>query len=153
MKVKRNARLAAVQVIFQYYFSRSDINQIIGDYKNLNDDCLKKQLNNFDSKLFPKIVLGVCKYEKEIKCLVEKNLSENWLYDRVDPTMRAIISLGVFELNYCLNTPHKVIDEYVSIAYLFDKTNTGFVNGILDNLYKIVRKNERKQIIKKYFYL
>ena len=31
MKVKRNARLAAVQVIFQYYFSQSDINKIISD--------------------------------------------------------------------------------------------------------------------------
>ena len=100
---------------------------------------------NFDKKLFEKIVLGVCVNEKKIQYLIEKNLSENWLYERVDPTMRAIISLGVFELSFCLEIPHKVIiNEYVSIAGLFfNKTNTGFINGILDSLSKKIRKNER----------
>ena len=83
--------------------------------------------------------------KKKIQHLIEKNLSENWLYERVDPTIRAIISLGVFELSFCLETPHKVIiNEYVSIAGLFfNKTNTGFINGILDRLSKTIRKNER----------
>lgn len=145
MKVKRNARVAAVQVIFQYYFSRADIKKIIRDFESLNEDSLKEQLNNFDKKLFEKIVLGVCANEKTIQHLIEKNLSENWLYERVDPTMRAIISLGVFELSFCLEIPHKVIiNEYVSIAGLFfNKTNTGFINGILDRLSKTIRKNER----------
>ncbi|MBF96594.1 MAG: N utilization substance protein B [Alphaproteobacteria bacterium MarineAlpha9_Bin4] len=145
MKVKRNARLAAVQVIFQYFFSRADIKKIIKDFDGLNEDSLKRQLNNFDKKLFEKIVFGVSINEKKIQCLIEENLSENWIYERLDPTMRAIISLGVFELNFCLKTPYKVIiDEYVSIADLFfNKTNTGFINGILDNICKIIRYNER----------
>ena len=141
MRVKRNARLAAVQVIFQYHFSKTDISEIIGDFKNLNDDTLKKQLTNYDNKLFNKIVQGVQENETKIKSVIEKSLSDNWLYDRIDPTMRAIISLGVYELFFCLNTPHKVIiDEYVSIAGMFfNESNTGFVNGILDNLSKIIR--------------
>ena len=144
MKVKRNARLAAVQVIFQYYFSKSDIKEIIRDFSNLNEDSFKKKYDNYDKKLFEKIVLGVCNNQKKIKLIIEDNLSENWFYDRVDPTMRSIISLGVYELSFCINTPHNVIiDEYVSIAGLFfNKTNTGFVNGILDNISKIVKKNE-----------
>ena len=145
MKVKRNARLAAVQVIFQYYFSKSDINKIISDFSNLNEDSLKKKkYNNYDKKLFKKIVLGVCNNQNKIKLLIENNLSENWFYERVDPTMRSIISLGVYELSFCINTPHNVIiDEYVSIAGLFfNKTNTGFVNGILDTISKIIRENE-----------
>ena len=144
MKVKRNARLAAVQVIFQYYFSKSDINKIISDFSNLSEDSLKEKYNSYDKKLFEKIVLGVCNNQNKIKLLIENNLSENWFYDRVDPTMRSIISLGVYELSFCINTPHNVIiDEYVSIAGLFfNKTNTGFVNGILDNISKIIRENE-----------
>ena len=141
MKVKRNARLAAVQVIFQYYFSKTDINKIISDFGKLNTDCFSQK---YDRKLFEKIVLGVYKNQNKIKLLIEENLSENWFYERVDPTMRSIISLGVFELSFCINTPHNVIiNEYVSIAGLFfNKTNTGFVNGILDNISKIVKKNE-----------
>ena len=145
MKVKRNARVVAVQVIFQYYFSRSDIKIIIKEIESLNEDSLKERLSNFDKKLFDKIVLGVCKNEKNIQDLIEKNLSENWDYERLDPTMKAIISLGLFELSFCLETPHKVIiNEYVSIANLFfSKVNTGFINGILDKLSKTVRENER----------
>ncbi len=147
MKVKRNARLAAVQVIFQYYFSKSDINKIISDFGNLNEDSVKKKkYSSYDKKLFKKIVLGVCNNQNKIKLLIEDNLSENWFYERVDPTMRSIISLGVYELSFCINTPHNVIiDEYVSIAGLFfNKTNTGFVNGILDSISKIIRENEGK---------
>ena len=144
MKVKRNARLAAVQVIFQYYFSKSDIKKIISDFSNLNEDSFKKKYASYDKKLFEKIVLGVCNNQKKIKLLIENNLSENWFYERVDPTMMSIISLGVYELSFCINTPHNVIiDEYVSIAGLFfNKTNTGFVNGILDNISNIIRENE-----------
>ena len=43
MKVKRNARLAAVQVIFQYYFSKTDINKIISDFGKLNTDCFSQK--------------------------------------------------------------------------------------------------------------
>ena len=93
MKVKRNARLAAVQVIFQYYFSKSDINKIISDFSNLSEDSLKEKYYSYDKKLFEKIVLGVCNNQNKIKLLIENNLSENWFYDRVDPTMRSIISL------------------------------------------------------------
>ena len=89
MKVKRNARLAAVQVIFQYFFSRADIKKIIKDFDGLNEDSLKRQLNNFDKKLFEKIVFGVSIKEKKIQCLIEENLSENWIYERLDPTSRS----------------------------------------------------------------
>jgi len=151
MKVKRNARLAAVQVIFQYYFSKTDINKIINDFGELNSDFFSQK---HDKKLFKKIVLGVCKYQSKIKLLIEENLSENWFYERVDPTMRSIISLGVFELSFCRNTPHNVvINEYVSIAGLFfNKTDTGFVNGILDNISKIIKKNDWNRFDKKIFF-
>ncbi len=144
MKVRRNARLAAVQVIFQYYFSKSDIKKIIREFSKLNDESFREKFDNCDKKLFEKIVLGVCDNQKKIKSLIEDNLSKSWTYERVDPTMRSIVSLGIFELSFCTNTPHSVIiDEYVSIAGLFfNKTNTGFVNGILDNISKVIIQNE-----------
>ena len=86
MKAKRNARVVAVQVIFQYYFSRSDIKIIIKEIESLNEDSLKERLSNFDKKLFDKIVLGVCKNEKNIQDLIEKNLSENCSRDTLRDT-------------------------------------------------------------------
>ena len=145
MKAKRNARVAAVQVIFQYYFSRSNIKKIIYDYQTLNDDLYEEKLNKFDEKLFEKIIFGVCQNEEEIKLIIAKQLSQEWPLERVDNTMTAILSLGVYELSFCTETPHKVIiDEYVSISGLFfNKKNIGFVNGLLDNFSKVVRINER----------
>ena len=145
MKAKRNARVAAVQVIFQYYFSKSDIKKIINDYQTLNEGFFKKQLKNFDKKLFKKIILGVCENEKKIKFFIRENLSENWPYDRIDSTITAILSLGIYELSFCKETPRKVIiDEYVSISGLFfSKKNVGFVNGLLDTFSKGIRQNER----------
>ena len=90
MIAKRNARVAAVQVIFQYFFSRKEIKKIIRDYETLNDDSLKKKFTNFDKKLFEKIIVGVCENETKIKPLIEKNLSEKWPYERVDLTFRII---------------------------------------------------------------
>ena len=39
------------------------------------------------------------------------------------------------------------------LDYFFDNSNTGFINGILDNLYKKIRINERKTtLLKSTFY-
>ena len=60
----------------------------------------------------------------------------------MDLTMKAIISLAIYELISYEKIPLQVIiNEYVSIAneYL-DKRNTGFINGILDNIAKNIRK-------------
>ena len=81
MKVKRNARLAAVQVIFQYYFSQSNIKKIIGEFGKLNNESFKENVNKYDEKLFEKIVLGVCNNQEKIRLLIEDNLSKNWIYD------------------------------------------------------------------------
>ena len=54
-----------MQVIFQYYFSKSDIKKIISEYSKLNDDFLREKYKNYDKKLFEKIVLGVCDKQKK----------------------------------------------------------------------------------------
>ena len=56
--------------------------------------------------------------------------------------MQAIISLAIYELINFKEIPLEIIiNEYVSIANKYlDKSNTGFVNGILDNIGKNIRK-------------
>ena len=88
------------------------------------------------------MVVGVHQNEEKITNIIECNLSENWLIDRVDLTMKAIISLAIYELISYEKIPLQVIiNEYVSIANQYlDKRNTGFINGILDNIAKNIRK-------------
>ena len=72
----------------------------------------------------------------------KNSLSEKWMLDRLDLTMQAIISLGIYELISCSFVPKNVIiNEYVSISSQFyNDSNIGFVNGILDSLAKVIRK-------------
>ena len=143
MEARRNTRKIAVQAIFQFFFSKDDINKILEEFCNYRIKEFKNYKKKYDTDFLKKVVVGVQKNEKKITKMIESNLSENWLIDRVDLTMKAIISLAIYELMSYENIPLQVIiNEYVSIAnHYLDKSNTGFINGILDNIAKNIRKS------------
>lgn len=140
MEVRRNSRVLAVQAIFQYFFSEQDINNIIEEFCKYRIVEKKK----CDKDFFCSLVRGVCKNEDSIKESIKNCLSKKWMISRIDTTMLAIISLGIYELAYCESVPLKVvINEYVSIASLFcSDSNTGFINASLDSLAKTLRNKD-----------
>ena len=143
MEARRNTRKIAVQAVFQFFFSKEDINKILEEFCDYRIKEFKNYKKKYDTDFLKKVVVGVQKNEKKITKMIESNLSENWLIDRVDLTMKAIISLAIYELISYENIPLQVIiNEYVSIANQYlDKSNTGFINGILDNIAKNIRKS------------
>ena len=143
MEARRNTRKIAVQAVFQFFFSKEDINKILEEFCNYRIKEFKNYKKRYDTDFLKKVVVGVYQNEKKITKIIECNLSENWLIDRVDLTMKAIISLAIYELMSYENIPLQVIiNEYVSIANQYlDKSNTGFINGILDNIAKNIRKS------------
>ena len=142
MEARRNTRKIAVQAVFQFFFSKEDINKILEEFCNYRIKELKNYKKKYDTDFLKKVVVGVHQNEEKITKIIERNLSENWLIDRVDLTMKAIISLAIYELISYEKIPLQVIiNEYVSIANQYlDKRNTGFINGILDNIAKNIRK-------------
>ena len=142
MEVRRNTRKIAVQAVFQFFFSKEDVNKILEEFCNYRIKEFKNYKKKYDTNFLKKVVVGVHKNEEKITNIIECNLSENWLIDRVDLTMKAIISLAIYELISYEKIPLQVIiNEYVSIANQYlDKRNTGFINGILDNIAKNIRK-------------
>ena len=142
MESRRNTRKIAVQAVFQFFFSKEDINKILEEFCNYRLKEFNNYKNNYDIEFLEKIVIGVHENEKIIIKIIERNLSDNWLIDRLDLTMKAIISLAIYELINYEDTPLQIIiNEYVSIANQYlDKSNTGFINGILDNIAKNIRK-------------
>ena len=142
MEVRRNTRKIAVQAIFQFFFSKEDVNKILEEFCNYRIKEFKNYKKKYDINFLKNIVIGVSQNERKITKIIECNLSENWLIDRVDLTMKAIISLAIYELISYENIPLQVIiNEYVTIANQYlDKSNTGFINGILDNVAKNIRK-------------
>ena len=143
MEARRNTRKIAVQAVFQFFFSKEDVNKILEEFCNYRIKEFRNYKKRYDTDFFKKVVIGVYQNEKEITKMIECNLSENWLINRVDLTMKAIISLAIYELMSYKNVPLQVIiNEYVSIANQYlDKSNTGFINGILDNIAKNIRKS------------
>ena len=143
MEARRNTRNIAVQAVFQFFFSKEDINKILEEFCNYRIKEFKNYKKKYDTDFLKKVVVGVHQNEKKITKMIECHLSENWLIDRVDLTMKAIISLAIYELMIYENIPLQVIvNEYVSIANQYlDKSNTGFINGILDNIAKNIRKS------------
>ena len=143
MEARRNTRKIAVQAIFQFFFSKEDVNKILEEFCIYRIKEFKNYKKKYDTNFLKKIVIGVCQNEKKITKIIECNLSDNWLIDRVDLTMKAIISLAIYELISYENIPLQVIiNEYVTIANQYlDKSNTGFINGILDNIAKNIRKS------------
>ena len=142
MEARRNTRKIAVQAVFQFFFSNEDINRILEEFCNFRIKEFRNYKKKYDITFFKEIVIGVYENEKQITNIIECNLAEHWLIDRVDLTMKAIISLAIFELMNYKNIPLQIIlNEYVSIATQFlDQSNTGFINGILDNVAKNIRK-------------
>ena len=143
MEARRNTRKIAVQAVFQFFFSKEDVNKILEEFCNYRIKEFKNYKKRYDTDFLKKVVVGVHQNEKKITKMIECNLSENWLIDRVDLTMKAIISLAIYELISYEKIPLQVIiNEYVSIANQYlDKSNTGFINGILDNIAKNIRKS------------
>ena len=147
MEARRQARKFAVQATFQYFFSEEKISHILDEFSGYRKGLKENKFQKYDEKFFLSIVKGVDENRLDIGKLVESNLSEEWELNRIDLTMKSIICLAVFELNFLNKIPFKVIiNEYVSIARMyFDDKDIGFINGILDSIARKVRKINKEK--------
>ena len=62
----------------------------------------------------------------------------NWEFDRVALLDRLLLILAISEINFIDDVPPKVsITEAIEIAKQYStEESAGFVNGVLDNIYK-----------------
>lgn len=77
---------------------------------------------------------GVRDHRDDIDQLIRETAA-NWKLERMVPTDRNVLRMGVYELRY-LGTPAAVaLDEAIEVAREFGtKQSAAFVNGILDKL-------------------
>lgn len=80
---------------------------------------------------------GMNREKKVIDALIGSHL-KNWTVERLAAIDRSILRIAVYELLYYNKTPAKVVfDEYVELAKKYgEKDSGGFVNAILDAIYK-----------------
>lgn len=135
-RARSEARLAAVQALYQMDISGAGVETVILEFTTHRFGATSEgfALGEPDSDLFARILRGVVSNQKRIDRTIESLLSTNWTLSRLDATARAILRAGVYELVSEPSTPSAVaIDQYVEIANaFFEGDEPGFVNGVLD---------------------
>lgn len=131
------ARLRAVQALYQIHFAQQDeasvLRQLIAQAEAVGTNALLSQ-----------IIQGVGADHARFQAMLEPRLKTGWTWARLHPVQRFIFLAAAYELAQQPATPvGVVVSEYVVITRaLVGEAEAGFVNGLLDNLAKMVRPEE-----------
>ncbi len=138
------ARLAAVQALYQMDMEDISVAKLLSEFHmhRLGAEIEDEQYAEADQIFFDDVVSGVDVRREEFDMLISSHLNEKWKIERLDPTMLQILRCGCYELLARKDVPKAaVINEYVDVAHaFFDQKEAHFVNGLLDNIAKEVRK-------------
>ncbi|MCC8417347.1 MAG: transcription antitermination factor NusB [Rickettsia endosymbiont of Bryobia graminum] len=146
ISTKTIARIAAVQVIYQYNLTdqNQDVNllmeQIIRFYQDERaaSDSTKSIKVRFSISHFELLVKSVIEHLPEIDEIIEKHLSSEWKITNLPILLLALLRVAICELQYFSNVPSKVvINEFTDITSdMLSEKEVAFVNSILDNIAK-----------------
>ena len=136
VQARHNARVKALQALYQWDLSGADVNDIETHFLN------SQEMGRVDLEYFRELLHGVPRQLDDI----EQNLSE--CVDRpledLDPIERAICRIGAYELLERADIPVKVvINECVEVTKKFGADQGHkYVNGVMDKLAKRIRQLE-----------
>ncbi len=87
------------------------------------------------------IVAGIGEHQIAIDALIESRLTSGWKFERLASIDRAVLRIGVYELQQRPDVPTKVVlNEAIELAKIFSTEDSGkFVNGVLAAVAKSVR--------------
>jgi transcription antitermination protein NusB len=147
---RSQARLAAVQALYQMDLAETDLAAVIEEFKahrlGAGEDAGAEAVTGCaaDTEHFSEVLRGVVRRQREIDPLIDQQLAQGWRLTRIDSILRAILRAGAFELIE-LNAvpPRVVISEYVEVAHaFFEGDEPRVVNGVLDSLARKLRPGE-----------
>jgi N utilization substance protein B len=138
------SRLAAVQALYQMELSDQNSEAALKEFLDhrLGREIEGEQYAEADEKYFADLVRGVVERQDEIDNSLARVLKKDWSFDRIDPTMRAIMRSAVFELIAKTDTPPRVIvHEYLTVATAFfeEGDEMSFLSGVLNRIARELR--------------
>ena len=152
IKMKSDARLAAVQATYMIEYGQLPVDQVIKDFLNgevgrfviAEDEFENEKLvevGDMDTNYFATLTRGVHEKKEYMEQAISHYLKEGWAFDRLDGTLRALLLCAAYELINTTDVDAKVIiKEYVDLAYaFFTKSEPKMVNALLDTIAKNVR--------------
>ena len=145
------ARLTAVQALYEIEMTSTSIDNIFKDFierrwdnnmilDKITDDSSKLALP--DKKKFTTIIRGVIINQGNIIRILDKAVSKNIYFDKLDSLIKSILLCATYEICFENLTPNKVVlNEYINITKSFYEQNeSSLVNGVLDRITKIYEK-------------
>ena len=133
IKGKRRARKLALQALYQWLMSGSELNEIEAQFRMINN------MDKVDSEYFCRLLYGipanVVELEQSFSPFVDREVSG------LNPIELTVLRIGAFELIHCPELPYKVVlDESISLTKEFgSQDGYRYVNGVLNNLARKVR--------------
>jgi len=138
---RRRARVLALQALYRMDLTKEGPDSTLsllwrdlsvkGDTRRFAEECVR----------------GVWRDRHRIDSLIRRH-SEHWRLERMAFVDRNILRLGVYELIHHPEIPARVvINEAVELGKRFSTEASGaFINGVLDQIRKIVRAEEEQEI-------
>ncbi len=118
-----NKRVKIITYIYQF--------ELFDEKVNVNEIFSNNDLNNFEVQT---LTIIQNKYDL-FKNLIIKALNNAWIWERLQPLIRAILLYGLYEL--FINEPKVVINEMVNITKIYTIGDEyKLVNKVLDTLLK-----------------
>jgi transcription antitermination protein NusB len=142
---RSQARLAAVQALYQMDLAETDLAAVIEEFKDHRlGDRDNDTAAQADPEHFATLLKGVVRCQREIDPMIDRQLAEGWRLTRIDSIVRAILRAAAFELMELKDVPPRVvISEYIEVAHaFFEGDEPKVVNGVLDSLARKLRPGE-----------
>jgi len=143
---RSNARLAAVQALYQIDLSGEPPAAVIAEFQKhrLGREIDGEQYGEADAALFGDIVEGAIARLADLDRAISGVLTPDWPLERLETVLRAILRAGAYELLARPDVPARVaINEYLDVAHaFFDGKEPGLVNGVLDRLAHALRPGD-----------
>jgi N utilization substance protein B len=142
---RSQARLAAVQALYQMDLAETDLANVIDQFQahrlGGEGDNGADTGAEADPEHFSRVLKGVVRRQREIDPMIDQQLAQGWRLTRIDSILRAILRAGAFELTELTDVPPRVvISEYIDVAHaFFEADEPRVVNGVLDGLARKLR--------------
>lgn len=138
MQRRRNARINAIQMMYQMDIKKDNPDNIIF----MHWQAFEKQIDNKSKTFAEELFLKTFKNREKIDRYIKKYLKETWEIDRLGLIDVNILRVAISEFIFFDTPIYAILDEYVTIASIYsDEKNTSFINALLDKFsgeYKII---------------
>ena len=143
MSTKRDAREFCLQFLYHFQLpafsdQKTEMNSVdifsrMQDFKKT----LGIELSSDGQAYVATLVKGILKEQADVEEILVKYL-KNWKLSRVSKIEQTIFLMAIYELKYHPEVPGKVvINEAIELGKKYStKESAGFINGILDSIYK-----------------